>query len=98
VRPGLARFVGSLSAAINAPVRVSRREEAGAAGVAMMAAVAIGAYRNMDDCIAEWVTPLLGEAEAPDAAQAERFERLFKAYVMVRQAVAPAWDQLVATQ
>ncbi len=89
---------GCLSAAVNAPVRVSRREEAGAAGVAMMSAVAIGAYRNMDDCIAEWVTPLLGEAEAPDSQQAERFERLFRAYVMVREAVAPAWDQLVATQ
>ncbi len=43
----------------------------------MMAAVAIGAYANMDDCIAEWVTPLLGEAEAPDAEQAHRYDRLF---------------------
>jgi erythritol kinase len=87
-----------LSAAVNAPVRVSQRQEAGAAGVAMMAAVAIGAYGNMDDCIAEWVTPLLGAAEAPDTGQAERFDRLFSAYVMVRQAIAPAWDQLIETQ
>lgn len=86
----------SLSAAINAPVRVSRREEAGAAGVAMMAAVAIGAYSSMDDCIAEWVTPLLGNAEAPDAEQACRYDRLFSAYVQIRQAIAPAWDTLVA--
>ncbi|MCJ9725554.1 carbohydrate kinase, partial [Agrobacterium sp. BETTINA12B] len=70
--------------------------EAGAAGVAMMAAVAIGAYSNMDDCIAEWVTPLLGDAEAPDADQARRYDRLFSAYVQVRQAIAPAWDTLVA--
>ena len=89
---------GCLSAAVNAPVRVSQRQEAGAAGVAMMAAVAIGAYRNMDDCIAEWVTPLLGESEAPDAEEAERFNRLFSAYVMVRQAIAPAWDRLIETQ
>jgi erythritol kinase len=89
---------GAISAAVNAPVRISRREEAGAAGVAMMAAVAIGAYRNMDDCIAEWVTPLLAEAEEPDSEQAKRFERLFEAYVMVRQAVAPAWDRLIASQ
>lgn len=87
-----------LSAAVNAPVRVSQRQEAGAAGVAMMAAVAIGAYGNMDDCIAEWVTPLLGAPEAPDTGQAERFDRLFSAYVMVRQAIAPAWDQLIETQ
>ena len=44
---------GSLSAAVNAPVRISGREEAGAAGVAMMAAVAVGAYPDMDSCIAE---------------------------------------------
>ncbi|MFT4185213.1 MAG: FGGY-family carbohydrate kinase [Rhizobium sp.] len=87
---------GSLSAAVNAPVRVSQREEAGAAGVAMMAAVAIGAYPTMDDCIAEWVSPLLGEAEAPDAEEARRYDRLFSAYVQVRQAIAPAWDRLLA--
>ncbi|MFS8053079.1 carbohydrate kinase [Rhizobium sp. BR 317] len=87
----------SLSAAISAPVRISERQEAGAAGVAMMAAVAIGAYATMDDCIAEWVTPLLGEAEAPDAEQARRYDRLFPAYLDVRQAIAPAWDKL-ATQ
>jgi erythritol kinase len=84
----------TLSAAVHAPVRVSGREEAGAAGVAMMAAVAIGAYATMDDCIAEWVTPLLGDAEAPDMEQARRFDRLFEAYVDVRRAVAPAWDKL----
>ena len=54
------------AAAVQAPVRVSSREEAGAAGAAMMAAVAIGAYPTMDACIASWVTPLLGPAEAPD--------------------------------
>lgn len=84
----------SLSAAVRAPVRVSDREEAGAAGVAMMAAVAIGVYPDMDSCIAEWVTPLLGEAEAPSAEDAERYDRLFDAYKDVREAIAPAWDKL----
>jgi len=70
----------TLSAAVNAPVRVSSREEAGAAGAAMMAAVAIGAYKTMDDCIAEWVAPLLGATEAPDEVQAKRYEELFTAY------------------
>lgn len=85
---------GSLSAAVNAPVRVSKREEAGAAGVAMMAAVAIGAYANMDDCIADWVTPLLGDAESPDREQAARLEHLYAAYVTVRHSMPPAWDRL----
>jgi erythritol kinase len=84
----------SLSAAVKAPVRISDREEAGAAGVAMMAAVAIGAYPDMDSCIADWVTPQLGEAEAPDPENIERYDRLFDAYKDVRQAIAPAWDKL----
>lgn len=86
----------TLSAAVNAPVRVSSREEAGAAGAAMMAAVAIGAYPTMDDCIAEWVAPLLGAGEAPDSAQAQRYEELFTAYKDARLALAPIWDKLAA--
>ncbi len=66
---------GVLAAAVQAPVRVSGREEAGAAGAAMMAAVAVGAYPSMDACIAEWVTPLLGAAEAPDPELVGVYER-----------------------
>jgi len=83
-----------LGASLNAPIRVSRREEAGAGGAAMMAAMAIGAYSSMDDCIKEWVTPLLGEAEAPDADLARRYERMFPAYVKARKALAPVWEDL----
>ncbi|KQV84391.1 FGGY-family carbohydrate kinase [Rhizobium sp. Root1220] len=86
----------SLSAAVNAPVCQSQREETGAAGVAMMAAVAVGVYSSMDDCIADWVSPLLGEPEVPDAAEAARFDRLFSAYTDIRQAMAPAWEKLAA--
>ena len=57
---------------MHAAVRVSARQEAGAAGAAMMAAVAIGAYPTMDACVADWVTPLLGPAEAPDPALGRR--------------------------
>jgi erythritol kinase len=85
-----------LAGAVQAPVRVSSREEAGAAGAAMMAAVAIGAYRTMDDCIAGWVTPLLGPAEAPDPALVRLYDRLFPAYVTARGALAPVWEALVA--
>src|SRR5690606_2153094 len=86
----------SLSAAVDAPIRQSQREETGAAGVAMMAAVAVGVYPTMDDCIADWVTPLLGEVERPDQAEAARFERLFAAYTDIRTAIAPAWDKLAS--
>lgn len=84
----------SLAASINAPIRLSRREETGAAGAAMMAAVAIGAYTTMDDCIADWVTPLLGEAETPVAEEAARFDLLFSAYTDIRKAMPAAWQTM----
>ncbi|WP_082529298.1 FGGY-family carbohydrate kinase [Aurantimonas sp. Leaf443] len=83
---------GVLSAATGAPVRVSQREEAGAAGAAMMAAVAIGVYPSMEDCIGEWVTPLLGDPEAPDARLTETYESLYPAYMAARRALEPTWD------
>ncbi|MBX9458691.1 MAG: carbohydrate kinase [Rhizobium sp.] len=86
----------TLGAAVGGAVRVSSREEAGAAGASMMAAVAIGAYPTMDDCIEDWVTPQLGAAERPSSADTERMERLFAAYADIRRGIAPAWDILAA--
>ncbi|ALN73727.1 FGGY-family carbohydrate kinase [Aureimonas sp. AU20] len=85
---------GVLAACVEAPVRVSAREEAGAAGAAMMAAVAVGAYPTMDACIAEWVTPLLGEPEAPDAGLIRTYRGLFPAYSQARRALVPVWNTL----
>ena len=79
-----------LAAALNTPVRVSAREEAGAAGCAMMAAVAIGAYADMDICIAQWTTPLLGAPEQPDPALAAGYDTLFTNYRHARAALAPS--------
>ena len=93
--PGLR---GIFSAAMNAPVRVSSRGEAGAAGAAMMAAVAIGAYPDMEACIAEWVTPLLGPLEEPDGALADVYDRLFPAFQSARQGLVPAWESLAAAR
>ncbi len=85
---------GVLAASVHARVRVSSREEAGAAGAAMMAAVATGAYASMEDCIAQWVTPLLGPPEAPDPQLVRIYDRLFPAYVQARVSLAPVWDAL----
>lgn len=89
---------GILSAALNAPVRVSDRDEAGAAGAAMMAAVAIGAYPDMKACIADWVTPLLGRAEDPDPDLVAAYDRLFPAFLAARQALPGAWDALAVAR
>ncbi|NLQ18319.1 carbohydrate kinase [Marinomonas sp. M1K-6] len=80
-----------LAASVGAGVRVSGREEAGAAGAAMMAAVAIGQYKTMDDCIAEWVTPLLGQVEKADVALGDRYDRLFKVFYRQRLALPETW-------
>ncbi len=85
-----------LGSAVGARVRVSAREEAGAAGAAMMAAVAIGAYSGMDACIAAWVTPLLGAAEAPNDALMHLYDRLYPVYADARRALGPVWDGLAA--
>ena len=85
---------GILGAALGVPVRPSRREEAGAAGAAMMAAVAIGAYPDMDSCIADWVAPTLGPAEHPDEELARRYADLLGPYRAVREAMPPVWAAL----
>lgn len=83
-----------LSATVNAPVRVSAREEAGAAGCAMMAAVAIGVYPDMKSCIEDWVVPLLGDAEGPDPQLAHLYDDVFKNYQTARKALHPTWAGL----
>ncbi|KAB0681386.1 FGGY-family carbohydrate kinase [Aureimonas leprariae] len=89
---------GVLAAAVGAPARVSAREEAGAAGAAMMAAVAVGAYPDMDACVAEWVTPLLGPSEPPDPALAEIYGCLYPAFAAAREAMRPVWQGLDAAR
>lgn len=85
---------GVLSAAVGAPTRISSREEAGAAGAAMIAAVAAGVYPDMRACIDEWVTPALGPAEPNDADLTALYAGRYLAYRSARVALEPVWDQL----
>ncbi len=80
-----------LAAALGTRIRASTREEAGAAGAAMVAAVAIGVCPDMERCIERWVTPTLADAINPDPVLAQRYDRLFPAYVASREASAPVW-------
>lgn len=83
-----------LGTVVGAPVRISMREEAGAAGAAMMAAVALGVYPDMQACIAEWVTPLLGQAEAPDADLMQIYAQTFPVYQTARRVLEPVWEAM----
>ena len=91
----LRKIIGS---ALSADIRTSAREEAGAAGAAMMAAVAIGQYDTMDACAADWVTPLLGDLEPPDQSLAEIYAETFPAYIAAQQALRPVWKMMAERQ
>lgn len=83
-----------LSAALDAPVRVSGREEAGAAGCAMMAAVGIGVYPDMKACIDQWVVPLLAQPEEPSDKLSQTYQRLYAAYAETREGLVRPWTTL----
>jgi erythritol kinase len=85
-----------LAAALDAPVRESSRQEAGAAGAAMMAAVAIGLFPDLAAATARWVRPLLGDLVRPDPALAATYARAFPAYVATRRAMPLVWADLAA--
>lgn len=80
-----------LGSVLNCQTRTSSREEAGAAGAAMIAAVSIGHYDSMDACAADWVDPLIGEPEAADPELAELYQQIFPAYVESHRALQPVW-------
>lgn len=81
---------------LGVPLRRAMRDEAGAAGAAMIAAQAVGAYADMDACIADWVTPRLGPAEAPDPASATARAQRFDVYRDLRASLPPVWAALDA--
>ncbi len=83
-----------LAGALGTPVRRGGREEAGAAGAAIMAAMQQGVYPDIAAATAEWVDPLLGERVTPDAQLAAAFDRSFPVYLETRQAMRPIWRAL----
>lgn len=93
--PALRKILG---AAVGADIRTSAREEAGAAGAAMIAAVRVGLYPSMDACVGEWVTPLLGEAEPSDRNLAAIYDKMTPSYMLAHQALRPVWRAMASVQ
>jgi erythritol kinase len=83
-----------MAAMLGSPVTASRREEAGATGAAMIAAVSLGVYPDMAACAAEWVSPLLGAPQQPDGDLVAIYDAAYPAYVDSRRALAPTWHAL----
>jgi erythritol kinase (D-erythritol 1-phosphate-forming) len=85
-----------LASALGAEVRSVSREETGAAGAVMMAAVNLGLYPDMKACSDAWVAPSLGEATKPDDGLASLYDRLFPVYRRIRQDMAQPWSAMAA--
>jgi erythritol kinase len=85
-----------LGAALECNIRVCNRGEAGAAGAAMIAAVATGLYPDMTSCAEDWVRPHLNARQTPDTALVSRYAQMFPAYLDARLASRPVWKQLAA--
>jgi erythritol kinase len=75
-------------------VRTLTREELGASGAAMMAAVNIAVYPNMSTCADAWVTPFLDNVTIPDPQLSAYYAKLYPIYRTIRAAMSPAWGHL----
>jgi erythritol kinase (D-erythritol 1-phosphate-forming) len=80
-----------LASTLNARIRTVSREEAGAAGAVMMAAVQQKIYPSMAAANAAWVEPMLGAATEPDAGLVSTYNRTYPIYRDMREKLRPAW-------
>jgi erythritol kinase len=87
-----------LASTLNARVRSVSREESGAAGAAMMAAVQQKLYPDMEACAAQWVDPFLGDSTAPDACLATIYDKSFTLYKETREKMQPVWRAMMANR
>jgi erythritol kinase (D-erythritol 1-phosphate-forming) len=84
-----------LASTLKANVRSVSREEAGAAGAAMMAAVQQKIYPDMAACAKQWVGSLLGANTAPVQDLAEIYDQMFPLYKQTREKMQPIWRAMV---
>ena len=83
-----------LASVLGTPIRESAREEAGAAGAAMIALQSVGAVPDMDAACATWVDPLLGETIASEPELVGLYDQLFSVYRDIHQQMPDVWRQL----
>jgi erythritol kinase len=79
---------------LGASVRRVMREETGAAGAAMIAAISLGHYPSLGASADCWVTPTLGPPIEPDPERRVLYDKLFRIYRSVREAMPPVWAAL----
>jgi erythritol kinase len=85
-----------LASTLKARVRIVSRQEAGAAGAAMIAAVQQKLYPDMAACAAQWVDPVLGDITVPDPNLSVIYSEAFTLYKKTREKMAPVWRAMMA--
>ena len=70
---------------LNRPITALKSEEAGACGTCMLAAVAVGIYKDLKEAKRAYVKK--GETFTPDTDKAERYKQLYGAYVKIYKPV-----------
>jgi erythritol kinase len=87
-----------LASILKSRIRNVAREEAGAAGAAMIAAVQQKLYPDMTACAARWVEPHLTTTTEPEAAWTKTYDAAFAAYTEARKAMRPVWRGLAGAR
>jgi erythritol kinase (D-erythritol 1-phosphate-forming) len=80
-----------LASALNANVRTVSRDEAGASGAVMMAAVQQQLYPDMPSVVRAWIDPNLDEPTKPDPVLLKTYNELFPLYKKSRLALRETW-------
>ena len=87
-----------LAAVLGARVRASLQTESGAAGAAIIAALAVGLVADLDEACATWVKPTLGPVCEPNPSWQEQYQLLYKSYLLTTTAMPPVWAALAETR
>ncbi|NDY92925.1 FGGY-family carbohydrate kinase [Ideonella livida] len=94
--PALRQLLASVT---GRPVRVSHREECGAAGAALCAAVAVGVVPSLRHALPDWVDAQLGaRVTAPDPQHTALYDALMPVYRQQAEAARPGWAALAAAR
>jgi erythritol kinase len=90
--PALRQLLASVT---GRPVRVSQREECGAAGAALCAAVGVGLLPDLRAGLPTWVdAQLAADVTRPDPQQSALYDALYPVYRDMARSARPGWSAL----
>ncbi len=79
------------SSILSTSIRKSNRNQAGAAGAAIIGAMSLNIYNNWNDCFNDWVNPYLGKLENHNEDLSKKYDQIFNLYLESRDKIMPVW-------